>query len=102
MNLDQIYPYGFRKTLFDRLLPTSEQDRQGMSLQELRESVAYDLEELLNSRMVNFDSVIDAFPLVKKSILQFGIIDFVGLSTANPLDRDKICQSIHWSVGLLK
>ena len=98
MNLDQIYPYGFRKTLFDRLLPTSEQDRQGMSLQELRESVAYDSEELLNSRLANFDSVIDAFPLVKKSILQFGIIDFVGLSTANPLDRDKICQSIACSI----
>ena len=47
MNLDQLYPYGFRKTLFDRLLPTTEQDRLGMSLQELRESVATDLEDLL-------------------------------------------------------
>mgnify|MGYP003539105282 FL=1 len=98
MNLDQLYPYGFRKTLFDRLLPTTEQDRLGMSLQELRESVATDLEDLLNSRMANFNDSIDAFPLVKKSIVQFGIIDFVGLSTANPTDRDKICQSIAASI----
>ena len=83
---------------FDRLLPTTEQDRLGMSLQELRESVATDLEDLLNSRMANFNDSIDAFPLVKKSIVQFGIIDFVGLSTANPTDRDKICQSIAASI----
>lgn len=69
-----------------------------MSLQELRESVATDLEDLLNSRMANFNDSIDAFPLVKKSIVQFGIIDFVGLSTANPTDRDKICQSIATSI----
>lgn len=69
-----------------------------MSLQELRESVAIDLEDLLNSRMANFNDSIDAFPLVKKSIVQFGIIDFVGLSTANPTDRDKICQSIAASI----
>ena len=98
MNLDQLYPYGFRKTLFDRLPPTTKQDRLGMSLQELRESVATDLEDLLNSRMANFNDSIDAFPLVKKSIVQFGIIDFVGLSTANPTDRDKICQSIAASI----
>ncbi len=69
-----------------------------MSLQELRESVATDLEDLLNSRMANFNDSIDAFPLAKKSIVQFGIIDFVGLSTANPTDRDKICQSIAASI----
>ena len=99
MNLDQLYPYGFRTTLFDRLLPTDAQQTQGLSLQELRESVAADLEDLLNSRVAKLDQLIDDFPLVKKSILQFGIIDFVGLSTANPTDRDKICQSIEQSIA---
>ena len=99
MNLDQLYPYGFRTTLFDRLLPTDAQQTQGLSLQELRESVASDLEDLLNSRVAKLDELIDDFPLAKKSILQFGIIDFVGLSTANPSDRDKICQSIEQSIA---
>ena len=99
MNLDQLYPYGFRTTLFDRLLPETEQNHQGISLQQLRESVASDLEDLLNSRMAKLDDLIDDFPLAKQSILQFGIIDFVGLSTANPTDRDKICQSIEQSIA---
>ena len=99
MNLDQLYPYGFRTTLFDRLLPETDQNYRGISLQELRESVASDLEDLLNSRMVKLDHLIDQFPLAKQSILQFGIIDFVGLSTANPSDRDKICQSIEQSIA---
>ncbi len=99
MNLDQLYPYGFRTTLFDRLLPETDQNDRGISLQELRESVASDLEDLLNSRMAKLDHLIDQFPLAKQSILQFGIIDFVGLSTANPSDRDKICQSIEQSIA---
>lgn len=98
MNLDHLYPFGFRSTLFDRLLPDQEEQLKGLSIQELRESVAHDLEDLLNSRMAKLEQIED-FPLVKKSILQFGIIDFVGLSTANPNDRDKICQSIEQSIA---
>ncbi|OTG57067.1 type VI secretion protein [Acinetobacter sp. ANC 3903] len=99
MNLDQLYPYGFKKTLFDRLFDETEQHDRGISLQQLRESVASDLEDLLNSRMALLDGVIDDFPLAKQSVLLFGIIDFVGLSTANPIDRDKICQSIEQSIA---
>ncbi len=99
MNLDQLYPYGFKTTLFNRLLPNELYGQQGLSLQQLRESVALDLEDLLNSRTAKLSPEIDDFPLAKQSILQFGIIDFVGLSTSNPLDRDKICQSIEQSIA---
>ncbi|NHB59146.1 type VI secretion system baseplate subunit TssE [Acinetobacter shaoyimingii] len=98
MNLDHLYPFGFRSTLFDRLIPEKEEQLKGLTIQELRESVAQDLEDLLNSRMAKLEQIED-FQLVKKSILQFGIIDFVGLSTANPADRDKICQSIEQSIA---
>lgn len=97
-NLDHLYPFGFRSTLFDRLIPEYEDQIKGLSMQELRESVAHDLEDLLNSRVAKFDQI-DEFPTVKGSIAQFGIIDFVGLSTANPMDRDKICQSIQQSIA---
>ncbi len=102
MNLDQLYPYGFKTTLFDRMLPNEQHEQhgqQGLSLQQLRESVALDLEDLLNSRAAKLSNEIHDFPLAKQSILQFGIIDFVGLSTANPMDRDKICQSIEQSIA---
>lgn len=98
MSLEQLHPYGFQSTLFDRLLPETESIK-GLSIQELRQSVANDLEDLLNSRIAKLDYLIDAYPLSKQSIVQFGIIDFVGLSTANPLDRDKICQSIEQSIS---
>ena len=98
MNLDRLYPYGFRTTLFNRLALEYEDRLSGLSIQQLRESIACDLEDLLNSRAVPLDSALDDYPLVKNSILQFGIIDFVGLSTANPLDQDKICQSIEQSI----
>ncbi|AWV85770.1 type VI secretion system baseplate subunit TssE [Acinetobacter radioresistens] len=98
MNLDHLYPYGFRSTLFDRLIPEQDHYLQGLSIQQLRESVAHDLEDLLNSRVAKFVQEMTAYPLARKSVLQFGIIDFVGLSTANPLDRETICHSIEQSI----
>lgn len=97
MEIDHLYPYGFRSTLFDRLITANEQGK-GLSIQQLRESIANDLEDLLNSRVAKINRPLDDLSFVKHSIIQFGIIDFVGLSTANPLDRDKICQSIEQSI----
>lgn len=100
MNLDQLYPYGLRSTLFERLLPVDDQyTGQGLSIQELRQSIAHDLEDLLNNRMTRLNQTEEHYPGIKNSILQFGIIDFVGLSTANPTDRDKICRSIEQSIS---
>lgn len=100
MNLDQLYPYGFRRTLFERLLPVDDQyTGQGLSIQELKQSIAHDLEDLLNNRMTRLNQTEEHYPGIKNSILQFGIIDFVGLSTANPMDRDKICRSIEQSIS---
>jgi type VI secretion system protein ImpF len=98
MNSDQLFPFGFRPTLFDRLIPQTD-ELHGLSLQELRESIATDLEDLLNNRMIRLSQDLEDFPLAKSSIAQFGIIDFVGLSTANPKDRDKICLSIEESIA---
>ncbi|MGH1402590.1 MAG: type VI secretion system baseplate subunit TssE, partial [Acinetobacter tandoii] len=41
MSLEQLHPYGFQSTLFDRLLPETESIK-GLSIQELRQSVAND------------------------------------------------------------
>lgn len=98
MRSSQQYPYGFKKTLFDTLI-SSEDGDPTMTLHALRESVAQDLEELLNSRMIKLDPVIKNHPLAQNSIVQFGIIDFVGLSTANPFDRDTICNSIAHTIA---
>lgn len=72
MNLDHLYPYGFRSTLFDRLVPEQEDFLRGMSIQQLRESVARDLEDLLNSRIAQFDRNMDEFPLAKNRFCSLG------------------------------
>ncbi|MBD1225726.1 type VI secretion system baseplate subunit TssE [Acinetobacter seifertii] len=98
MNLDRLYPYGFRSTLFDRLIPESEDYAKGLSIQQLRESVANDLEDLLNSRVAKLDHVVDDYPLVKNRYFSSGLLILLGF-LPNPLDRDKICQSIEQSIA---
>lgn len=66
MNLDQLYPYGFRSTLFERLLPVDDQyTGQGLSIQELRQSIAHDLEDLLNNRMTRLNQTEEHYPGIK-------------------------------------
>lgn len=100
MNINHQRIFGFQPTLFERLLaePTDSRNISHWNIQELKDSVARDLEELLNTRSIHFDSL-DDFPCAKKAVINFGILDFVGLSTANPMHRDQICQAIQETIG---
>ncbi|MDQ8936670.1 type VI secretion system baseplate subunit TssE [Acinetobacter rudis] len=97
MELDLLYPYGFRYALFDQLLSSLEHEK-GVSIQSLQDSIATDLEDLLNSRQTKIDGIQGDFELAKHSILQFGLIDFTGLSITDPLDCEKICQYIEQAI----
>lgn len=89
---------GFLPTLFERLRddhPHRSQEADPLrrwSVDELKESVARDLESLLNSRAALFSDSFDNFPESHRSIASYGMGDFVGLSLANPADRDLICR----------
>lgn len=100
MNIHQQKIFGFQPTLFERLLTEGSDHRDSVrwNIQELKDSVGRDLEELLNTRSTHF-SAIDDYPYAKKAILNFGILDFVGLSTANPLHRDQICRAIQTTIA---
>lgn len=89
---------GFVPTLFERLRDESG-PRGGntatqlrWTVEELKESVARDLEMLLNNRADIFIAEMENFPESLQSVASYGMSDFVGLSLANPLDRDLICQ----------
>lgn len=97
MSLTKFPPFGFKSTLFDRLF-CEDQDVNKLSIQSVRTSVAEDLEDLLNTRAGANVLDVSTYPCVKHSILTYGIIDFVGLSTSNPLDRERICQSIEQAI----
>jgi len=92
---------GFEPSLFDKLfddLPLGPA-RWRLSLEQLKDSVARDLEVLLNTRVVFNEAVRQAFPLAAGSVAGFGLIDFVGLSLASVHDRRRICDAIADSIA---
>jgi type VI secretion system protein ImpF len=95
---------GFTPTLLDKLFDDAPQRvddalfSKRLDLEELKDSLAADLESLLNSRRSSDREELEGFPLASDSILTFGIRDFVGYSLANPADCSKICETIKKAV----
>ena len=95
---------GFAPTIFEKLfdnesrVPTETNSLRRLNIEELKESVAADLETLLNSRRGHSDERLQAFTHAAESILSFGIIDFVGLSLSNPADCHRICRGIEQTI----
>jgi len=93
----------YTPSLFDRLLDDdpqveSEPTLVRLSLEQLKDSVARDLEALLNTRCGLAADVLQPWRHCRTSILSFGMIDFADLTLASPRDRDLICQSIEAAI----
>lgn len=87
---------GFEPSLYDKLfddLPVGAA-RWRLTLEQLKDSVARDLEALLNTRVILDDEASQAFPVATRSVSGFGLGDFAGLSLASVYDRQRICSSI--------
>lgn len=80
-------------SLLDKLLdddPRTSFDRGdaiAFDLARYKQSVARDLEALLNSRCPDIDGSIEGSTYARNSMLNFGIIDLSSLSLLNPDDR---------------
>jgi type VI secretion system protein ImpF len=88
----------FRRSLLDRLITNAEEDTLGLTLtytlEQLRQSVARDVEALLNSRTaVDFDDL-SHLPNVQRSVMCFGIRDFVGRVLTSSEDQRYIAASL--------
>ena len=96
---------GFAPSLFDRLMGSGSAIRKEsrillrLSLEELKDNVARDLESLLNTRAVMPDELLDAYPECSDSILSYGLHDFAGLSLASTDDRAFICRSLEKTIA---
>jgi len=88
---------GYRPGLLERLLGTHAGGRF-LSQEQLKESVARDLEALLNTRAALPQKILQAYPECARSILNFGLADFAGLSHSSSEDRQCICSSIRQAV----
>ena len=94
---------GFLPGLFDRLIEHSGQGPAGIvprvSLDEMKDSVARDLEALLNTRTVAPEDVFRRFPECARSIVTYGLHDFAGLSLSSFDDRAFICRSLEAAIA---
>jgi len=94
----------FKPTLFERLFDQSlKQSHEPVALrqwsvEELKESVAGDLEALLNSRAGLRKSDYADYPEVARSVFSFGMTDFVGMSLTSPADRSLICATLEQTI----
>ena len=72
---------------------------KSMSLDQYKESVARDLEGLLNSRAGFDEAMLQDFPNCQKSLATYGLRDFSTRSLANGQDRAEICTLLEQSIA---
>jgi type VI secretion system protein ImpF len=82
--------------LLDRLMGEGQAAAPGSrgQIEQLKDSVARDLEALLNTRVGIKPELLDAHPEVRSSILNYGLIDFAGFCLSSSEDRAAICTSL--------
>ncbi|MBD8531772.1 MULTISPECIES: type VI secretion system baseplate subunit TssE [unclassified Massilia] len=94
---------GFTPGLFDRLLGTSLRGVSGnmarMSVEDMKDAVARDLEALLNTRAVLPQDYLKAWPECERSVVSYGMQDFAELSLSSPSDRAFICLCIEQTIA---
>ena len=94
-----------RRGLFDRLLASDPDAPEGLiqtcSVEQLRDSVARDLERLLNARsaLLSNDPLWSVLgPEVRASVMCFGVPDFAGRVLASSDDQRFIASSLARSI----
>lgn len=101
---------GFTPGLLDRLMGERAQasaspggisaDKPRLSVEQLKDSIARDLEALLNTRVAIPEHVFAAYPEARRSILNYGLADFGGLCLASSEDREAICASLKAAIEI--
>jgi type VI secretion system protein ImpF len=95
---------GFTPGLFDRLLGVPVRGAGSgtvarMSVDDLKDAVARDLEALLNTRSVITEAMLKDYPECGKSIVTYGLNDFADRSLSSPDDRAYICTCLEKAIA---
>ncbi|MGZ8288852.1 MAG: type VI secretion system baseplate subunit TssE [Telluria sp.] len=95
---------GFTPGLFDRLMDVPVRGATSatvsrMSVEDLKDAVARDLEALLNTRLALPEAMLNDFPECSRSIITYGLNDFAGCSLSSPDDRTHICACIERAIA---
>ena len=70
-----------------------------LSIEDLKDSVARDLEALLNTRTIITEALLKRYPECGRSIVTYGLNDFAGRSLSSPDDRVYICASLENAIA---
>lgn len=96
---------GFEPSLLEKLFDDEPRATapgrifKSISLDQYKESVARDLEGLLNSRAAFDEAMLKEYPNCQKSLMTYGLRDFSTRSLANGHDRAEICRLLEQSIG---
>lgn len=82
---------GFTPGLLDRLLGAAA---PRTSLEQLKDSVARDLEDLLNTRCALPEEMMRAYPECARSIANYGLLDFAGMCLSSGEDCARVCAAL--------
>ncbi|MFL6675081.1 MAG: type VI secretion system baseplate subunit TssE [Massilia sp.] len=96
---------GYAPGLLERLMGDRGQASPGasaprLSMEQLKDSVARDLEALLNTRLAIPEQAFDAYPEARRSILNYGLADFAGHCLTSAVDREAICASLKAAIEI--
>ena len=69
-----------------------------LSIDQLKDSAARDLEALLNTRIGIAPELLDGFSECRKSIIGYGLIDFAGFCLSSTDDRAAVCTSLKTAI----
>lgn len=95
---------GIDPSLLDKLFDDAPKDPytgvfKRFTTEEYKDSVARDIESLLNNRFMISEDTIKPFSESQQSLMTYGIHDFSGLSLANSHDRAFICSSLELAIS---
>lgn len=94
--------HGYIPGLFDRLMGpggASSGTVIRLSIEDVKDAVARDLEALLNTRAVIPEALLKRYPESGRSIVAYGLNDFAGRSLSSPDDRAYICACLERAIA---
>ena len=97
--IDMAQEKGFAPSVWDRLISASESPDShravpAMTLAQLKDSVARDLEGLLNTRVAIPAGRLSMYPRCRTSVFKYGLRDFAGMCLTSSEDRKIICDCL--------
>jgi type VI secretion system protein ImpF len=87
---------GFAPGLFDRLLDHCS--GAGLSLEQWKDALARDLEDLLNTRCALPEELLRTYPECARSIVNYGLVDFAGMCLSSSEDRARVCACLKTAI----